>query len=175
MSWRACFLARSVCGERRPQQRIIHAATIRTVRVTNVTSSRVTPAYERPSASLFSLRVSSFRLLSLPGSDCVPSANTNSDSPETTDTYCESLSDVPLTAGTRIGPYQILAAIGAGGMGEKLPHRRSEARPAGRAEVPAPLAVVGSRAARAFLRRGADHAPARAPEHLPRVRHRRRD
>ena len=57
--------------------------------------------------------------------------------------------------------------------GRSVPRRRPEARPAGRAEVPAARRRSRSGAADAAAHRSADGAPGLAPERLPRLRHRR--
>ena len=79
----------------------------------------------------------------------------------------------PLPAGTRIGPYEILGWLGAGGMGVVYRARDPRlARDVAIKLIPEALAADASRG-RSLRAGGARGRPAQSPEHPRRLRHRR--
>ena len=80
-----------------------------------------------------------------------------------------------LETGTRLGPYEILAVLGAGGMGEVYRARDSTlSRDVALKTLPASLAGDAERLAR-FTREAKTLASLNHPEHRPDLRLRRSD
>ena len=61
---------------------------------------------------------------------------------------------MPLTPGTRLGPYEIVSQLGQGGMGDRLPRARHEARARRRGQGPAAEPRRGPRRALPLRARG---------------------